>query len=364
MPSFCSRIAQLILLLLMLGSLTFAGINAWSLYRSPLGTILVERSEDEISARVEHLLAREATSASIGKRMNQLLAETPHNWAAIDAVERLATEQGMPIPLDVHTALAQARARERGWYATAGKCMACARNSTNCDLSAIAFCQAAISLTPGGDLVSIVRELTNYGRGLPFDEIELFLSLVGVGAFALVPATGGSSLAVKAGAGLTKTAYRIGALADPMVAAARVALVEGVDWRMVRQARLSNVREDITRAVNPAVIRPATDLLESAHEMRRASGLVGGLFLIGKVDDVVEAQRMALVARAAGPSAPGAVELLGKSRLLRLTMRFADEVYAAIAGLIGAILALFGLVFALIKSSILRLLQRLARRRG
>ncbi|MEE4345603.1 MAG: hypothetical protein V2I53_02355, partial [Paracoccaceae bacterium] len=60
----------------------------------------------------------------------------------------------------------------------------------------------------------------------------------------------------------------------------------------------------------------------------------------------------------------GAVEVLGKARLMRLSMRVADEVWFVFSGLIGALAALLGLLQSLFGSMLLRVLRRMARAPG
>ena len=69
---------------------------------------------------------------------------------------------------------------------------------------------------------------------------------------------------------------------------------------------------------------------------------------------------MARASDALGPRTTGIVEALGKSRVLRLTMRVADQGWYAAAGLLGAFAALLGLLQSLFASSSLRLLRRFA----
>lgn len=352
----------------MLASLGFALFNVWTLWRGPLGGVFVERAAAEVGAEIEALLLVEASPGKTGPRLAALLAETPRNWPAIDAIMTLAAEQealhpdqGPNPPAEIALAVAEARDADHGWFQSAGDCAACAWDAKNCNLDASLICNIAPQLSPLGDILGIASESTHFVQGQPVDEITLLLSTLGLGAVAITPLTGGASLSVKAGAGVAKTAYRVGAISAPILAAGRRAARSGIDWSLLTRVRPATFSDDVARAIRPNAIRPAVSFLESAGDLRASTGLTDSLVLLSKVDDVAEARKMSYVAKSLKSRATGAVEMVGKSKLFKLTVRFANEIYWITSSLLAAILAIAGLGVSAGKSILLRRLRHLAR---
>lgn len=354
-------VTRAILTVLLIASFAFGTINLWTILRSPAGGWLADRTEDAVSIRLESLLAREATPDRIGARLTVRLSEKPRDWAAIDALIALADGQSVVLSDEVLTSLNIAESEDRTYFKQLGKCLSCAFNPASCDLSGIVLCNVVVSVSPLGDIISIARESGRFVAGQDVDEIDLFLSTIGLGAVAIFPLTGGTSATLKAGAGLAKTAYRVGALSEPVLMTARNVARHGVDWSMIAQTRPNTFPADVSRAIRPAVVAPALAFLGDANGIRAATSTKDALYLISKADDAADARRIAVAARALGPRTTGAIEAVGKSRVFRAIARWSDEVYAVIASAVMLIVAVVGLTLSAAKSLLIRWLHRTAR---
>ncbi|TPE49926.1 hypothetical protein [Amaricoccus solimangrovi] len=362
MHALARRAARLILSLLLLVSLGLAAWNAWTLAASPVGAMLVARSETEIAARLERLLAREVTPEALDRRLTAHLDASPRDWAAIDALSRLAEEQGVAPSPEVAARLSAADAEDRSAMARTRDCLACAWDPARCDLSAIALCQVAVALIPFGDAVSVARESGHLVAGAEVDEIDLALSTVGLAATLAVPLTAGASTLVDAGAGVMRTAYRMGALSEPVVATLRRGARTGIDWGRVSKLRPGRgFGDELAAAIRPGALRPATAFLEDAGGLVKSAGTRDAIFMLGKARRAEDAKVLAATAKPLGPRAAGTVEWAGMRHLGRLTLRYADEVWYAAASALSAAAALAGLLLATLKSLTLRALRRLAR---
>lgn len=318
---------------LMLASLAWSGWSFWQLSSLPVAGWLVERGEAELTAALDRAVARHATPQVLVDRIRTRLAESPRNWVALDALADLASAGSLPD--DVKTALADARAQDFSFVARSRACAACAYDLRQCSLGPELSCGLGVNLTVIGDLLSLSRESTAYATGAEVDEIDVFLSLVGIGATGMVVVSGGTSLVVKTGAGLAKTANRMGRLSDGVIAPFRMALRGG---------------DDLARA-------RALSLTEDLGALYRHAGTRGALHLLGYVDDATDARQMARVTRVLGPRSVGALEVLGKSRLMRIGFRMSDMLRDALAALTAAVAALGGLL----ARGLLARLRRLAR---
>lgn len=352
------RAVRTLLTVLLLGSGLWTAWNAWHLLRSPQGAWLVDRSAVQLGAAYDRAVARTATPEALSQRMVLRLAESPRNWVAIDALVDLAQAQGTALPPGVEADLAAARAEDFGLVAGTRACAACALDLRHCPLSPALGCGVAINLTVLGDLTALGRESSNHMRGVPVDQVDVVLSFIGLGATGLAVASGGTSLSVKAGAALIRTAHRMGRLSPGMIQVFTRGFRQGVDWARVPVARSA---DDLTALARPAALRPASDAAQSLGQLHRTLGTGPTLHLMRHIDTPLDARRIARGADALGPRTVGAFEVMGKSRFLRAGMRLADEVWYMIAGMVAVITALAGLIATMAGSGVLRCLRRAAR---
>jgi len=350
-------LARVTLSCCLVGALALSGFNLWTLSQSPAGAAFTDRSGAGIQAATERALLREATPETVTARISSLLDEDPRNWLAIAAIEALASERGITLPPALLAKRDDAYSSDHSVWATGQRCASCAFDASTCDLSAILLCRAPVDLTVIGDVAGLSRGASAHLLGQDVDEVDVILSAIGLTAVTLTVASGGSSLSIKAGAGFAKMAKSMNrlpaALTGPLMRAAR----DGFDWARLPAARNA---QDVTDLMRPAVLRPAVAILDDSGRMVRNTSTLDGLHLMKYVDDPADLSRLARVSDALGPRTTGVIEILGKSRVLRLTMRVADEVWYAAAGLLGAFAALLGLLQSLFASSTLRLLRRIA----
>lgn len=350
--------ARLVLTGLMIASLVLAAVNISTLAKAPIGGAFVARGTAGLAVATEHALAIHATPEVVATRLEALLSEEPRNWRAIQAVEALAAERAIPLPADLLARRAAAWQADSGFWDGAGKCLQCIRDATTCDLTLLLMCRGPIELSPVGDLAGVIRGGLDYIAGRDVDEVDVILSVVGLTAVTLALWSGGSSLTIKAGAGLGKLAKSMNRLPDALTRPLVRVFREGVDWRGIGQVR---GLDDLVGLMRPAVMRPAAVIVDDAGRMVRNTSTLDALHLMKYVDDPADLSRMARAADALGPRMVGTLEVLGKSRLMRLTMRMADEVWFVFGGLIGALAAALALFQSLMFSALSRRLHRAAR---
>ena len=343
---------------LLIASLTLSAVPLVSLWRAPVGAALVERGPDGLDRVLARELVRHATPAQVAARLDALLAEAPRNWLAIEAVEEIAAERALPLPDDLIAQREAAWEQDSGLWLGATKCARCMWSAAECELSALLICRAPVDLTPVGDIAGVIRGGSNYALGREVDQVEVILSAIGLGAVGLALVTGGSSLTIKAGAGFAKTAKSMNRLPEALTTPLTRAFREGVDW-----ARIGSVRtaDDLTRLMRPEVLRPAVAILDDTGRLTRNTSVLAGLHLMKHVDSPKDMAALARASDALGPRTVGTLEILGKSRVLRATMRLADEVWSLVAGLAGMLAALVGLFWSALTSAVLRRLRRAAR---
>ncbi|WP_241427662.1 hypothetical protein [Fertoeibacter niger] len=343
--------------LLLVASLALTVWTGAEIARDPLVRPFAERGAAEIIAATDRMLAAEATPQVIAARLTSLLAEDPRNWLAIEAVEGVAAERGIALPPALLAQRAAAWDADSGFWANAGDCATCIWDAATCNLQLALMCQAPVALTPLGDIAGISRAGVASITGGEVDEIDLALSVVGLSATALVIATGGSSAVVKVGAGLGKLARRMGLLSPALTRVITTQLRAGVDLAALPAVRSA---DDLAAVVRVDALAPLGALATDLGRLRDATGTTEALHLLRYVDDGAEARRLANAAEALGPRVVGRIEVLGKSRFLRATLRWSDALWQMFAGLAGLLGAAVGVLGGAAQSLGLRLLRRLA----
>lgn len=348
-------LTRLFLLLVLAGSLAGTSLTAARIAADPLIAPFVEASHDRIAAATERMLITAATPETLSAHIANRLTESPRNWLALDALVDLAYERKIPLPSALNAAVQTAREDDHSYYATVTSCATCAYDPAQCSLSEVMICQAPIALTPIGDIAGITRAGVAYASGDEVDQIDLALSVVGLGATVAILASAGSSGVVKAGASLAKLAHKMGRLSPRLVEMAVDAARTGVNW-----AALPAVRsiDDLTAAIRTEAFLPLTNTLTDLQRLNTATDATTALHLLPMVDDAGDARRLANAAEALGPKLVGRAEVLGKARLFRATLRFSETAWALGAGLIGLMLSTASLISGVIQHALLKRLRR------
>lgn len=339
-----------------------AGLSIHRLATDPLWAPLVSRSEAEIRAAIDRMMAEEATPEAVAARIEARLGEQPRNWIALDALQDLAVERGIALPPELVARLDQIRAEDHGFMAEAVRCAACSWDVAACALDQVLVCYAPVAMTPVADIAGISRAGMAWASGTEIDEVDLALSVAGLGATAAILASGGSSATVKAGAGLLRMARGMGRLSPRLAGMVLDTARTGVDW-----ARLPGVRsvDDLRGAIRTERFGALMSTADDLYAVRTATDMTTALHLLPLVDGAGDARRLAVASKALGPKVVGRAEVLGKGRLFRATLSWTNAGLQFIAS-IGAFAIAFALLLAqglqhLLLQPLRRQLRRAAR---
>lgn len=319
---------------------------------NPALTPLIERSLDEIIAATDRLMARNATEAHLSQLIATRLAESPRNWVALQALHDEATARGFATPADYDAA----RQADSGVVAATGDCLSCIWDIATCSLSTALICKAPILLTPIEDLRGLAQAGADYASGTPIDQLDLGLSVIGLGATAAIVATGGTSATLKAGTATLRLARGMGRMSPRLARQLGTAFADGIRW-----VDLPGVRsgDDLSPLIRVDVLRPVAATLSDLGRVAGAAGPVHALHLLPFVDDAADARHLANAAEALGPRTVRQAEVLGKTRLLRATLRISNLGMTLILGLSGLMLSVAALLGSLAQSWLLRALRRI-----
>ncbi|MDP4892436.1 hypothetical protein [Cypionkella sp.] len=319
---------------------------------NPALTPLIERSLDEIIAATDRLMARNATEAHLSQLIATRLAESPRNWVALQALHDEATARGFATPADYDAA----RQADSGVVAATGDCLSCIWDIATCSLSTALICKAPILLTPIEDLRGLAQAGADYASGTPIDQLDLGLSVIGLGATAAIVATGGTSATLKAGTATLRLARGMGRMSPRLARQLGTAFADGIRWSDLPGVRSG---DDLSRLIRVDVLRPVAATLSDLGRVAGAAGPVHALHLLPLVDDAADARHLANAAEALGPRTVRQAEVLGKTRLLRATLRISNLGMTLILGLSGLMLSVAALLGSLAQSWLLRALRRI-----
>lgn len=351
------RVARLILLLWGIGSAAAFGTVLYWIATDPAARAFRDATRDEITAATDRMLATTATPDHMASLIATRLDQDPRNWLALDALLDTANQNGTPLPADLITRFATLREEDHGLLATAGSCAVCLVDSTACSLTEVFVCQAPVNLTPVGDLISITKAAANYLLGDEIDRVDLSLAIVGLGATVAALPSGGSSVIVKAGAGLAKTALKMGRVSRPLRQVFETAILRGVNWSKLADARSL---DGVKAALRMEHFTEVSRIAKALGEVSGKTDLTTALHLLPMVDNAADAERLAKTANALGPRLLGKAEVLGKVRLFRATFRVTDMAAGLLASFVAMVAGLAGLVGAAVDGLIRLLLRRAA----
>lgn len=321
-------ISRFMMAALVAGSLVLTLGSGWRIAQNPLLRPVIERTGAEFAAATDRMIAREATAERMDALIAARLVEDPRNWVALQALDGIAAERGLT--LRTRAAFDAARAEDTSLAARATDCAVCIWDAAQCTLSTALLCQAPVALTPVSDIAGIARAGVAHATGAEVDRIDLALSIVGLGATALVVASGGTSGVVKAGASMAKLARKMGLLSPRLTAMATDAVRSGVDWAALPAVRSP---DDLARAIRMDAFTPLLATATDLGKVRDAVGTSQALHLLRHVEDAADARRLARASEALGPRTVGRMEVLGKARLFRAGVRLTDVALALLSGI-------------------------------
>ena len=132
----------------------------------------------------------------------------------------------------------------------------------------------------------------------------------------------------------------------------------GIDWKMVGRMDFS----EPAKLIRADVVAPLASVASDMGRISARLPMGETLHLVRYVDDAGDARRLANAAEALGPKTLSRIEILGKSRFLRATIRVSDLAVQLGAGLVGLFLSLGGVLGGLVQSASLRMLRRLGQK--
>ena len=328
--------------------------STWQIVGNRAGQLLVERSVDEISLAYTKLINRELSQIALEQRIQQELLVGDRNWMLLQSLRDISVQQDYQLSQQTEDLWSIASSEDHSLLNSSKDCMLCMWSSKACESSAAMACGLALNFTPIGDVGGLARASVAFANGEDIDEIDVALSAVGIGATVVVftPAAA-AGVSTKIGAGFLKFANLTRSIPQPILRALRSAAKEGVDWAKLRTSKSV---ADVSQSLRPHVIAPIRESAESLGRIKSNTGANQALHLLQSADSIAELKQIARATEALESKTSGYIALFGKNRILRITVRVADEVYYMLTGIFGLFVSIF---FGLIQLALDRALRRI-----
>lgn len=352
-------LTRTLILLWTLAAAAAFGLTLHRIATDPALTPWREATLAEITASTDAMLARQASPETLAVLITSRLAEDPRNWLALDALRQLAQDRAISLPAPLLAEFDRLKTEDSGLLAQTGACLTCAWDAATCSLTQVMLCQAPVNLTPVGDVLGLARGLKDHALDNPVDGLDLSLSVVGLGATLAALPSGGSSGVVKAGAGLLKTAAKMGRISRPLREMFEAALKQGIRWDRVAS---TDWLTDPALLVRAEAFAPATRAVAALDDLYRTTDLATVLHILPMVENAEDAAGLARVAKAGARGFVAKAEVLGKSRLLRATIRAARVTEGLFASFAALAAGLSGLLASALDRRLRKALKSASRR--
>ncbi|MDB6177880.1 hypothetical protein PAF17_10240 [Paracoccus sp. Z330] len=304
----------------------------WTLSRNPFLAPYVAASADQARLQIETAVAGTVTEDWLAPRVETALLN--RDLQELTLLRSLAQDHGIALPADLTARADQLQQEHQGVLATVNDCGRCMIDLNDCpSLQMVAACAVPFEMSPAGDVAALARQAKAKLTGAEVDTVEVALASVGLAATGGALISAGSTVSVKASATILRSARRARALSPGM----------------------QKALQDVARGA-----RPTSDLGEILADLgiiARHSSVPEIIPILRLADNPSELRQLARLSEVTGKNTRKSLNVLGKSKSLRLLSRFSDLALTAL-GLIGLLLgqiaALIGAMANLIIRSALK----------
>ncbi len=336
---------------LQISAVVTAIANVAVFFQHPFAKPYVARMKAEAELALDQAIRAQMTPAWVAAELDRAVEN--EDLDRTELLLELVEHHRIPVA-EAHTVRAEGFVdEETGIVAMARQCSACLADAAECrSMTVYMACNIPIEMTPAGDVRTLVQAGSNVATGEEVNRIDVTLAVVGLGAAALTPATGGSSYMIKVGATVLKVARKMGRLGRGL------GRILGKATRMpIRWSKMDEFVQ--TRKLSAIVdVRPLKEIGNIAKNLGTISKYANtsdAIFLVKHVNSGKDAAEIARISRVAGKRTRGAVEVLGLKKAGAAIKRLSNLFMLAV----GLIIALAGQLAALSTPICLRLLRRI-----
>ncbi|MFT0213482.1 hypothetical protein VQ643_12885 [Pseudomonas sp. F1_0610] len=329
-------------------SLCISLYGGWQLYQlatHPYVSFLIDVTEDELQRNIERSLLVFADQTKVEQKLREALLETPADWLVIDLMQEYAQEQKFSLNTALLEQIELRDSEERGYWAAAQDCWQCVRDPEHCPISFAQTCNVVTEMTPVGDVRSLIIEYGHWQNDQEVDQLNVALSVVGLGATAAAVGTVGSSLSIKVGAGFIKAAKNAKRLNSKLTRFLVRNTAGLLDFSKVPKGWVSEPRL-LKQAINSEKYQNITQLAGGVGDMLRGAGFARTIKYVNTIDDAHDAAKLGRLAKVSKSRGIVALEMMGKNRLFKQMSKYSRYAKIMIATAVAFIFSLVGVFFS------------------
>lgn len=347
-------------------SLCISLYGGWQLYQlatNPYVSFLIDLTEDELQRNIERSLLVFADQEKVEQRLHQALMEKPTDWLVIDLMQEYAQEQQFILNTALLEQIKLRDSEERGYWAAAQDCWQCISDPEECPISFAQTCNIVTEMTPVGDVRSLIIEYGHWQNDQEIDQLNVALSVVGLGATAAAVGTAGSSLSIKVGAGFIKAAKNAKRLNNKLTRFLVRNVTGLLDFSKVPKGWVTEPRL-LKQAINPEKYQSITKLAGGVGDMLHGVGFARTIKYVNKIDDANDAAKLGRLAKVSKSRGLVALEMMGKNRLLKQMSKYSRYAKTIIVTGTALLFSLIGVFFSTILSIFQHFVVRYIRRKA
>lgn len=338
---------------LRIGTGLTAAANLAILAQHPFAEAYVDRTVVEARFALDRALQERLTPENAATELDA--AVDRHDFDRARLLLELVAEHRIQVPANRIARAQEFVERETAFGARAERCLRCAVDAADCRTPGVLLaCSVPVEATVIGDAKALLEAGLDAAAGRPVDRVDVALATAGIGATALVPLTGGTSLTIKAGATTLRVARRLGVLGKGIARAVADAANAPFRWRRIGAFVETRRLDEVTDARR---FRKLGRIADDLGTVGKHAGPAETVFLLKHVDTPGDAAALARVSKVAGGKTRKTVEVLGLARAARALIRLSDLAWTAL-GLMAALAAQF---LALLAPLFVRPLGRILR---
>lgn len=338
---------------LRIGTAIVAAANLAFLAQHPFAEPFVERTAAGARLALDRALGERLTPGWVAAELDAAVQSEDLDRAELllDLVE----SRRIPVPGDRIAGAREFVDRKNQPLARLQRCSACLMDAADCRTPSMLFaCNIPVELTVVGDVKALAEAGADAVADRQVDRVGVALAAAGIGATALVPLTGGTSLTIKAGATTLRLARKMGVLGKGISRALSDAANAPFRWNRLGEFARTGRLDAITDARR---FRKLGRIADDLGAVGKHAGPAEAIFLLKHVETAKDAAVLARVSRIAGKKTRRTMEVLGLGRAARALVRLSDLAWTAL----GLLAALAAQALALLSPLCLRPLRRALR---
>lgn len=329
-------------LIFAIGALILFCFQLYGFIVNPITHVVAEASMEEVNYQLDKLLLEIADEKTIEAKLNEALAQTPRKWETIELYLDYIAEQNYMISEETLQLAESLKDDDSGFWQSSVQCFECMHSPETCPMNWAQSCNIAVEFTPVGDVRSLYGEYDNWSNDREIDQLNVGLSVLGLGATVAAVGTMGGSLAIKGGAAFLKTAKNAKKLNPRMIKFLNESSTGLIDFSKVPSNWMTSP-SSLNRAIDPDKMATLSKFAENLYDVQNIAGIPRTLKYLDRIDHAHDAEKLARLTKMSKTKPFVAMELTSKGRLFKIFNKYGKKLTGLVISAITLLMSILGL---------------------